>query len=33
MLATVFTKLPVVVIDGKEPFFGFRPDILMTLID
>lgn len=27
-----FTSLPVVVIDGKEPFFGFRPDILTTLI-
>lgn len=27
-----FTSLPVVVIDGKEPFAGFRPDILNTLI-
>ena len=33
MRATGFTSLPVVVIDGKEPFFGFRPDILTTLID
>lgn len=32
MRATGFTSLPVVVIDGKEPFFGFRPDILTTLI-
>lgn len=33
MRATGFTSLPVVVIDGKEPFFGFRPDILTTLIN
>ena len=33
MRATGFTSLPVVVIDGKEPFFGFRPDILITLVD
>lgn len=33
MRTTGFTSLPVVVIDGKEPFFGFRPDILITLVD
>ena len=27
-----FQSLPVVVADGIEPFFGFRPDILETLV-
>lgn len=26
-----FTSLPVIVADGIEPFFGFRPDILEGL--
>ncbi|MBF6625725.1 glutaredoxin-like protein NrdH [Aerococcaceae bacterium zg-BR9] len=26
-----FQSLPVVVIDGEEPFFGFRPDRLESL--
>jgi glutaredoxin-like protein NrdH len=24
-------QMPVVVVEGKEPFSGFRPDILITL--
>ena len=27
-----FQSLPVVVADGVEPFFGFRPDILEQLV-
>ena len=27
-----FTSLPVVVADGHEPFAGFRPDALETLL-
>lgn len=27
-----FTSLPVVVADGHEPFTGFRPDVLETLL-
>lgn len=27
-----FQSLPVIVADGIEPFFGFRPDILETLV-
>ena len=27
-----FQSLPVIVAEGIEPFFGFRPDILETLI-
>ena len=27
-----FQSLPVVVFDGVEPFFGFRPDLLEQLI-
>ena len=27
-----FTSLPVVVADGYEPFAGFRPDVLETLL-
>jgi glutaredoxin-like protein nrdH len=27
-----FTSLPVVVADGHEPFAGFRPDVLETLL-
>ncbi|MBF0993634.1 MAG: NrdH-redoxin, partial [Granulicatella sp.] len=27
-----FQSLPVVVADGIEPFFGFRPDILEQLV-
>lgn len=26
-----FQSLPVVVIDGEKPFFGFRPDLLEKL--
>lgn len=28
-----FQSLPVVVADGIEPFFGFRPDLLEALVD
>ena len=27
-----FQSLPVIVAEGIEPFFGFRPDILETLV-
>lgn len=27
-----FKSLPVVVIDGQTPFFGFRPDLLESLV-
>ena len=27
-----FQSLPVVVIEGQEPFFGFRPDLLEELV-
>lgn len=27
-----FQSLPVVVIDGEKPFFGFRPDLLEVLV-
>lgn len=27
-----FKSLPVVVIDGETPFFGFRPDLLEVLV-
>ena len=27
-----FQSLPVVVIEGQEPFFGFRPDLLEKLV-
>ena len=28
----VFQSLPVIVADGVEPFFGFRPDLLEKLV-